>query len=105
MPDPRPGSNARLLWPLLIGLLLVLLVIWMLSPSGDTTEPGVEDPIVMEDPALPGAPDADPLDLGDVPPPVEGALADGPPVDRQPTETPLPMPAPAAPGQPNPPPR
>lgn len=104
MPDPAPRSNARLLWPLLIALLLVLTIIWMLSPSGDTAEPGVDDPIVIEDPSLPAA-DIDALDLDRAPPPPEDELTDGPPVDREPAETPLPVPAPAAPGQPAPPPQ
>jgi hypothetical protein len=99
MPDPAPRSPARLLWPLLIALLAVLAIIFMLNPSGDTDEPGVSDPIVLEDFGEPVAP-ADPLDFSDVPPPPDVGDQAGPPVERQPTETPLPMPAPAVPGQP-----
>lgn len=54
-PEPAPRSPSKWLWPTVIALLAVLLLIWLMSPSGDRDDPGVNDPIVtgdMSDPAM-----------------------------------------------------
>lgn len=52
---PPPRSGANWLWIILIALLGILLIVWLLDPSGDTDDGAVEDPIVMPDPAAPAA--------------------------------------------------
>lgn len=95
-PAPAPyQSKSRWLWPMVIALLAVLVLVFMLSPSGDRDDPGVEDPIVIDDvsdpaadPAgalgagLPGEGAADPAEDGQV---VENP-PDAPPVDPMPAE-------------------
>jgi hypothetical protein len=64
MADPVPSrTSGKWLWPLVIALLAIILVIWMLNPSGDTDEGQVEDPIVTPELAEPAAPDVNELDL------------------------------------------
>lgn len=89
-------SNSKWLWPLVIALLAVLTLVWLVSPSGNLDQPGVDDPIVtgaLADPdatgavapaeiEMPGHGAPDPA-VGDEPAdPMEGAPA----VDRQPAE-------------------
>lgn len=55
MADPAPTcSSGKWLWPVVIALLALLLLFWLLNPSGDRTGE-VEDPIVTGDVADPGA--------------------------------------------------
>ena len=71
--DPKPRGN--LLWILVIAALALLLLFWFLSPSGDTDEAQVEDPIVTPElgtaegagivgEGLPGAGATDPAAAG-----------------------------------------
>ena len=52
-PPPRTGPNW--LWIAVIALLAILLIVWLVNPSGDTDDAMVEDPIVVPDPAAPDA--------------------------------------------------
>lgn len=52
-PPPRTGPNWP--WIIVIALLAILLIVWLVNPSGDRDEAGIEDPIVVPDPAVPGA--------------------------------------------------
>lgn len=61
MADPT-RSTGKWLWPLLIALLAILLLVWLLNPSGDT-EGQVEDPIVTPEFGESPAPDAQELEL------------------------------------------
>jgi hypothetical protein len=58
-----PRTTGKWLWPLLIALLAIILLVWLLNPSGDT-EGQVEDPIVTPEFGEPAAPDAQELDVG-----------------------------------------
>lgn len=70
MADPTPSGPRNWLWPLLIALLGVLLLVWLLNPSGDEDTGAVEDPIVTPDLGEPTANAPAPLD------PVADAQAD-----------------------------
>lgn len=64
MADPVPTrTTGKWLWPVLIALLAIILLIWLFSPSGDTDEAQVEDPIVTPELGEEPAPAADELDL------------------------------------------
>lgn len=55
MADPVPTrSSSKWLWPVLIAMLALLLLFWLLNPSGDRTG-AVDDPIVIDDVSEPGA--------------------------------------------------
>ena len=58
---PPPPTGPNWLWITLIALLAILLIVWLVNPSGDRDEAGIDDPIVMPDPA---APDAGPTGMG-----------------------------------------
>lgn len=64
MADPAPTrTTGKWLWPLLIALLAILLLIWLFSPSGDTDEAQVEDPIVTPELGQEAAPNAQEIEL------------------------------------------
>jgi hypothetical protein len=64
MADQVPSRTAgKWLWPLVIALLAVLLLIWLLNPSGDRDEGQVEDPIVTPELGEEPAPGVNELDL------------------------------------------
>jgi hypothetical protein len=64
MADSNPTrSGSKWLWPVLLVLLAILLLAWLLNPSGDR-EGEVQDPIVTGDMTEPGADGTGPVGTG-----------------------------------------
>ena len=74
MADPA-GSRAKWIWIVLLAVLAVLALVWLLDPSGEEDEAGLEDPIVSGNLAEPAAEPAEPL---------EAQPLDGEPIDTAP---------------------
>lgn len=52
-PEPRTGLNWP--WVIVLALLAILLIFWLLNPSGTSDDALVADPIVVPDSTLEGA--------------------------------------------------